>query len=142
TSVSIGPVNPPRKPSFTSCACAPDAASMATAAEAARSARTFDDMENLPENKQDITRPARARQARIGRDRLGTEPVGKEREAASAGRHRVLAAIVVEAAAGLAAEPAALDIFHQPRAGPVLRVRKPVMQHPHDRQAGIETDEV
>ncbi|MPL88776.1 hypothetical protein SDC9_34803 [bioreactor metagenome] len=60
----------------------------------------------------------------------------------SARRHRGLAAIVVEAAAGLAAKPARLDVFHQQRAGAVLGVRQPVVQHVHDRQAGVEADEV
>ncbi len=48
-------------------------------------------------------------------------------------RDRLLAAIVVEAALGLAAEPAGLDVLHQQRAGPVLRVGQPLVQHLHDR---------
>src|SRR5262245_59693038 len=36
-------------------------------------------------------------------------------------RHRLFAAIVVEASLGLASEPAGLDVFHQQRTGPVLR---------------------
>ena len=61
---------------------------------------------------------------------------------ATASADRLLAAIVVEAALGLAAEPAGLDVFHQQRAGAVLRVRQPLVQHLHHRQAGIEADEV
>ena len=37
-----------------------------------------------------------------------------------AGRHRLFAAIVIEAAIGFAAQPSGLDIFHQQRAGPVF----------------------
>jgi hypothetical protein len=55
---------------------------------------------------------------------------------------RGLAAVVVEAATGLAAQPAGLDIFHQQRAGPVLGIGQAVMQHLHDRQAGVEADEI
>ena len=53
-----------------------------------------------------------------------------------------LAAIVVEPAAGLPAEPACLDIFHQKRARAVFGVGEPVVQHLHDRKAGVEADEV
>src|SRR5215208_8287776 len=49
----------------------------------------------------------------------------------SARRHRLLAAIIVEAALGLAAEPARLDVFNQQRAGPVLGIRQPLVQHLH-----------
>src|SRR6185503_6561988 len=58
------------------------------------------------------------------------------------GRNRFLAAIIVEAAARLAAEPARLDIFHQQRAGPVLRVGEAFIEHMHDGKAGIEPDEI
>src|SRR5579885_3081396 len=54
---------------------------------------------------------------------------------------RLLAMIVVEAAAGLSAEPAGLDIFHQQRTGPVFRIRESLVQHLHDREAGVEADE-
>jgi phenylpyruvate tautomerase PptA (4-oxalocrotonate tautomerase family) len=47
-------------------------------------------------------------------------------------RNRLFAAIIVEAALGLAAEPAGLDIFHQQRAGAVFRIGQAVMQHLHD----------
>ena len=57
-------------------------------------------------------------------------------------RHRRLAAVVVEAALGFAAEPAGLDVFHQQRTGPVLGVGQALVQHLHHRQAGIEADEV
>src|ERR1019366_4395916 len=50
--------------------------------------------------------------------------------------------IIVEPAAGLAAQPSGLDVFHQQRAGAVLAVRQPVIQHLHDRQAGIQANEV
>src|SRR6202049_4796118 len=52
-------------------------------------------------------------------------------------RDRLVAAIIVEAALGLAAEPAGLDIFHQKRARPVLGVRQTLMQDLHDREASI-----
>src|ERR1700737_4375713 len=55
---------------------------------------------------------------------------------------RLVAAIVVEAALGLAAEPAGLDVFYQERTGPVLGVRETLMQDLHDRQTGIEADEI
>src|SRR5205809_882738 len=48
-------------------------------------------------------------------------------------RHRLGAAIVVEAALGLASQPAGLDIFYQQRTGPVFGIREPFMQHLHDR---------
>src|SRR5665647_1464349 len=48
----------------------------------------------------------------------------------------------VEAALGLASEPAGLDIFHQQGTGPVLGVGQTLMQHLHDRQAGVEPDEI
>jgi 3-hydroxybutyryl-CoA dehydrogenase len=35
-----------------------------------------------------------------------------------------------------------LDIFHQQRTRPVFRIGEPFVEHLHDRQAGIETDEV
>src|SRR5690606_17283199 len=66
----------------------------------------------------------------------------RPRRTGSAGRHGLVAAIVVEAAARLAAEPARLDIFHEKRAGAVFRIRKTVMQHLHDGEAGVEADEV
>ena len=61
---------------------------------------------------------------------------------ASAGRDGGLAAIVVEAALDLAAEPAGLDVLHQQRAGAVLAVGQALVEHLHDRQAGVEADEV
>ncbi|CAD5252737.1 conserved hypothetical protein [Bosea sp. 62] len=57
-------------------------------------------------------------------------------------RNRLFAAIIVKAALGLAAEPAGLDVLHQQRAWPVLRIGETVMQHLHHRQAGVEADEV
>src|SRR5205085_2875444 len=57
-------------------------------------------------------------------------------------RHRLLAAIVVEAAIALAAEPTGLDIFYQQRARAVFRIGEAFVQHLHDRQAGIEADEI
>ena len=44
------------------------------------------------------------------------------------GRNRLLAAVIVEAALRLAAEPAGLDIFHQQRARPVLGVGQTLVQ--------------
>src|SRR4051794_8880856 len=60
----------------------------------------------------------------------------------SACRDRLLATIVVETALRLAAEPAGLDIFDEKRTGPVLGIGQPLMQHLHDREAGVEADEV
>src|SRR5262245_19143012 len=77
---------------------------------------------------------------------LDTEPRGKSRTpqppAPLARRHRLLAAIVVEAALGLAPQPARLDVFHQQRTGPVLGIGETLIQHLHDREAGIEPDEI
>src|SRR5262249_32050944 len=58
------------------------------------------------------------------------------------GGYRLVAAIVVESALGLATEPAGLDVFHQQRAWPILRVRQPFMENLRDGQADIEADEV
>jgi hypothetical protein len=58
------------------------------------------------------------------------------------GRHRLLAAVIVKTALRLAAEPAGLDVFHQQRARPVFRIRQALVQHLHDRQAGVQADEV
>src|SRR6185312_5308991 len=63
-------------------------------------------------------------------------------DAPLARRHRLFAAIIIEAALRLAAEPAGLDIFHQQRARPVLRIRQAFIEHLHHRQTGIEADEV
>src|SRR5262249_45900583 len=49
-------------------------------------------------------------------------------------RHRLLAAIVIEAALRLATEPAGLDIFHQQRTRAVLGVGQALVQHLHDRE--------
>src|SRR5713101_9274596 len=57
-------------------------------------------------------------------------------------RDRLVAAIVVEAALGLAAEPAGLDVLYQQRARPILGVRQTLMRHLHDRQTGVEADEI
>ena len=57
-------------------------------------------------------------------------------------RNRLLAAIVVEAAIGLAAEPAGFDIFHEQRTRAILRIRQALIENLHDRQTGIEADEV
>src|SRR5579871_221206 len=56
--------------------------------------------------------------------------------------HRVLAAVVIEAALGLAAEPASFDVFHQERAGAVLRIGEPFVQNLHDGETGVEADEI
>src|SRR5579883_2887179 len=57
-------------------------------------------------------------------------------------RNRLLAAIIIEAAAYLSAQPAGLDIFHQKGAGAVFGIGQPLMEHVHDREAGIEPDEI
>src|SRR5215510_11038408 len=62
--------------------------------------------------------------------------------AVSARRHRLLGAVVVEAALDLAAEPAGLDVLHQERAGAILAVGQPLIEHLHDREAGVEADEI
>src|ERR1700704_4525261 len=61
---------------------------------------------------------------------------------ASARRHGLFAAIVVEAALSLAAEPTGLDVLHQKRAGPVLGVGQALVEHLHDGETGVEADEV
>src|SRR5262245_33805275 len=43
-------------------------------------------------------------------------------------RHRLLAAIIVEAALGLAAQPARLDVFNQQRASSIFRIGQPLVQ--------------
>src|SRR5262245_46720548 len=60
----------------------------------------------------------------------------------SAGRHRFFAAIIVEAALRLPPEPARLDIFHEQRTRTVLGVGKSLIEYLHDRQAGVEANEV
>src|SRR5579862_823369 len=57
-------------------------------------------------------------------------------------RDGMIPAIIVEAAPRLLAEPAGFDILHQQRAGPVLRIREALVEHLHDRETGIEPDEV
>ena len=57
---------------------------------------------------------------------------------ALAGRDRLAAAVIIEATARFAPEPARLDIFGEQRAGAVFGVRQPVVQHVHDRKAGVE----
>src|ERR1700744_2732004 len=57
-------------------------------------------------------------------------------------RHRVLAAIVVKAAAGFPAQPPRFHILHQQRAGAVLRIRETLVKHLHHAETGVETDEV
>src|SRR5512134_110759 len=57
-------------------------------------------------------------------------------------RDRRLAPVVVEAALGLAAEPARLDVLHEQRAGPVLGIGEPLVQHLHYGEAGIQADEI
>src|SRR5271166_4698096 len=64
------------------------------------------------------------------------------RRSTSARRLGRVGAVVVEPSAGLAAVPAGLDVFHQQRAGAVFAIGQPLVQHLHDRQAGIEADEV
>src|SRR3546814_3254548 len=57
-------------------------------------------------------------------------------------RDRVRAVVVVEAAVGLFAKPARLDIFHQQRAGAVLAVGEALKKHLHHRKAGVKSDEI
>ena len=51
-------------------------------------------------------------------------------------------AVVVEAAAGLPAEPPGGDVAAQERARRVLRIAEPLVQHLHDRDARVEPDQV
>src|SRR6478752_4407895 len=51
-------------------------------------------------------------------------------------------AVLVEPAAGLAAEPSCLDVLAPQRAGPELRIAEAVVQHLEDRQAGVEADQI
>src|SRR5208282_3748851 len=62
--------------------------------------------------------------------------------ARSAGRNRLFASIIIEAAPGLAAEPARLDIFHEERTGPILAVGKALVEDVHDGETGVEADEI
>src|SRR6202050_622455 len=58
-------------------------------------------------------------------------------------RNRIsLFVVSVETAAGLASEVARIDVLFQQRAGTVLVVTQPTMHHFHDREAGIESDQV
>jgi hypothetical protein len=57
-------------------------------------------------------------------------------------RHRLFARVIVESAAGLATEPAGLDVLDEKRTRPVLGIGKPVVQRLHDAETGIEADEV
>src|SRR5262245_2020248 len=57
-------------------------------------------------------------------------------------RNRALTRIVVESALDFAADPARLDVFHQERTRPVLRIGETFVQHLHHRQASVEADEV
>src|SRR5260370_24330845 len=69
-------------------------------------------------------------------------PYGARVSYPSTGRHRLLAAVIVEAAPHLAPEPAGLDVFDQQRAGPILRIGETLVEHLHHREAGIEPDEI
>src|SRR5580692_6807623 len=73
---------------------------------------------------------------------LATDRELKARGADLPRRHRMLAAIVVETAAGLAAQPAGFDILHQQRTGAVFGIRETLVEHLHDAEAGIQADEV
>src|SRR5436305_10473707 len=50
--------------------------------------------------------------------------------------------VVVEPAAGLAAQPPRLHVLPQQRARRVLRIAEPFVQHLHDGDAGVEADQV
>src|SRR5215813_3099098 len=75
-------------------------------------------------------------------ERVAIEGNSVGRRKCSPRGHRLFAAVIVETTLGLAAEPAGLDVFHQQRTGPVFGIGKPVVQHLHDGEAGIEPDEV
>src|SRR5690242_10072871 len=60
----------------------------------------------------------------------------------SARRYRLVAVIIVESAAGLASEPAGLDVFDQQWAGPVLRIGEALVEHLHHRETRVEADEI
>src|ERR1700680_4818515 len=58
-------------------------------------------------------------------------------------RRRVTLSVVsVEATAGLATEITRIDVLLEQRAWPVLVVTEHPMHHLHDREAGIEADQV
>ena len=57
-------------------------------------------------------------------------------------RHRCITAIIIKAAPGFASEPACFHIFHQQRTRAVFCICKAFIQHLHDRQAGIQPDEI
>lgn len=56
--------------------------------------------------------------------------------------HRKLAPIVIKAAPGFATVPSGFDIFDQKRAGAIFAVRQAVVKDRHNRDAGVETDEI
>src|SRR6478752_9608301 len=66
-----------------------------------------------------------------------TDRSGQARE-----RYRSIISVLVEAAARLAPQPAGLDVAAQQWAWAVLVVPEPVVQHLHDRQAGVQADQV
>src|SRR5947207_6351630 len=74
------------------------------------------------------------------RDRSGAGIGGIGRR--STGRYGLFAAIVVEAALGLAAEPTRFDIFHQERTRAILGIGQAFVQDLHDRETGVEPDEI
>src|SRR5437764_5214048 len=57
-------------------------------------------------------------------------------------RLRRVALVIVKPAPGFAAEPARFDIFNEKRAGAVFAVGEPLIEHLHDREAGVEPDEI
>ena len=57
-----------------------------------------------------------------------------------AGRNRLLAGVIVEAAPGLPAEAAGFEMSHRKRAGTVFAIGKTLVQHLHDRQAAVAAD--
>src|SRR5438477_11908414 len=57
-------------------------------------------------------------------------------------RLRRVALAIVKPAPGFAAEPPGFDVFYEERAGAVLAVGEPLIQHLHDREARIEPDEI
>src|SRR5262249_30270506 len=59
-----------------------------------------------------------------------------------AGRDRLFSTIIVEPAACLAAQPTRFHKFYKQRARPGLAVGEPLVEHLHDRQAGVEPDEI
>src|SRR5579875_329899 len=92
-------------------------------------------------------RPRRLRPRKYGVPRRIANPMRRRLPVRAAGlpsarRNRLLAPVIVKAAARLPPEPAGLDVFHQQRTGAVFAVGQALVEHVHHREAGVEADEI